>query len=330
MRTAIAIILIFWTCEQSSLLGNEAVQIESVVQQLDASAGGEPYTTAEILKGFPLEDAVKVITRNMAENPRFQERRIRTLAYGILSELRAETVPDGLSQFLIGLEEGYGAGGLGRLGASAPPEVIQVLGEALRKGPSEKQWSVIVALGAYGERSSAYFDDVAPVLHRTNLSPSLRKAAAEALISIGGMDKAVEQFDLAKDDHAGEELLMHLFAARGHKTRGSFNSSEDTRNAIRERVLGNLKHSNRDVRLAAMEAMVWGSHVMDIVVRDAAGRWILNPEVAVVLRDVAANDPDEEIRNKAIKGLNDDYTRFGERIERMKERISADEEPNDQ
>ncbi len=299
----------------------EPGSIEAIVGGLEPASAYRAQLR-ETLRGFPEPDVVSVILEHLETDPRFHDRTLRSIAYGLLDDFHAEKTPEGLAQLLTGLKEhGYGANALGRLGSNPPPGVVEALGNRLVTGPSDGQDPVVRSLGAYKELSLPYFDAVAAVLERKDLEYPSRFTAAKALVAIGGIEKALEKFRNDDADAATEKIVLNAVGYWGLQTWGTYNADESVRQTLKRRTLSGLKHPDRDVRNAAMEATFVGPYNMEIAVKGADGRWTLNPEVAEALRYMATNDPDEKLRAKALLGLNDDYTRLGEKIERNRKKM---------
>ena len=144
---------------------------------------------------------------------------------------------------------------------------------------------------------------------RSSVAYRLRAAALRTIYGLGGVEEIVilaERDDLDED---AQQMIVGSFASLGARSKGTFHTDAAHRDRIREIVLRGMTSPFENVRKAALQSLVWPFGDDWVLIRSESD-YEINPQIKTALEDMAANDHDPELRQRAgiwLKQLEDSY-----------------------
>lgn len=271
--------------------------VHEAIGELKAGIEGRARAR-ERLRELPSEQVIASLIRHLREDPAFEDPAVRGVAYALLDDHRAETTDIGREQLLFGLANwGYGAEALARVGAV--PEVVKALGKKLQEGMPTPDVGVVRALGSLGAGARDYLPPIEEVFgNQQRADYTLRFNASKAMVSIGGIERALTHFQQAEDPE-GQRIVLSTLGYYGVQTKGIYDTDHRQREQIRAFVLEKLKSDDRGVRRTALTEALGAAFWEDYVVIRSRHDYEMNAQVRAALEYMAANDPDEGLREKA-------------------------------
>lgn len=307
--------------------------------------------SADTFDAFSDEELIPALVTALNRTPQYESEEMRSWVYAQLARRNTVRTEVGFAQLLKGL---------------ADPAVADVCAQALLDAPAEKRDLVVERLRAYlrtatqapqrrstagpnlegvlravarlGADGEVYVGSIDAALHNASGDHRVRTAAAWAILRIEKLGDAVEHFsDL---DPAGMEAAMNALAEQlgellsewNVRSRSSFAFYEENHEdieATRAIVIRALQSSRAQTRSAAFEPMV-AAYGPDIVVIRSPDDYEFNPQLRAVLADMAANDPDPTLRERATKTLDPQILkRRVARLLRLRERDAKKQDTPD-
>jgi len=293
----------------TSLTGAEGVDVlrKAVYEAVEEMIGdvNALYRSRDKLRELPAEEVIPVLVQHLRSDPRFGNVQVRGMGYELLAWHGAETTEVGLEEMLRALPENGGlAKSLSRLGPTPPARVLEAIGKKFVDDLPTPNDEVIKALGSFGTLSRAYLPQIEEVFFNTAFGAGGRGDAADAMIRIAGMKWAVERFEKidASKDPKGEVVVLGTLGYFGAETNATYDTDNATRDAIRERVLQGTRNEHKEVRKAALEGLLPSFGEDGIVIRSRTD-YELHPGIKAALLEMTRRDPDEGLRQRAAKVL---------------------------
>lgn len=192
-------------------------------------------------------------------------------------------------------------------------DAASVIGQALVQAPRPKNTGeVLSALASWKGGAKGALAGIATVFEDRNESPRIRSLAAQAMLQIGPVSRAMQHF---RPEDRG--IVLGPLGYVGGTTAGRFDADQDERAKAREYVREALDDPDRETRELAFQVLpyVFGE---DFVVGDPSGGFRINPEFEAIVRQVANHDPEESLREHA-QGVLNTLDRRLEKAIRMRE-----------
>jgi len=316
--------------------------IQGCLDQIVESASTRSYEAQvraqEWLLAQPPEMVVPAVLRALAENPGFQRPGARVVAYRILTGLRAAQDAETVKRIISDVnapDPAVQAACISALalassdeGARVATALIPLLSDA-KADPYVKQ-KALETLARVGRSATDALPIVESLFQDESADEQIRWAAAWAMMSVGGLPYAIEQFQHL--DATGLKVVLwalprHIVEHGDRKRYVDDPKFEEARNRAVAIVHEGLASENLDIRKGAFEALlpVYGPRVVTVV--DGRAAW--NPRVEEALRHMAATEPDEGLRSRA-EGVLEQYDpqRLAERIERIRQRGAERQDEN--
>jgi len=135
---------------------------------------------------------------------------------------------------------------------------------------------------------------------RASVGRRLKGASLRAIFDIGGLGRVLRH--LKGVDLIGREMLLGGFGYQDAETNGIFYGNPEHQQVIRRFVIESLESPSRDVRNAAVEALIYvfGNEIIQF---DSPTEYRLNPQIEQALEKMAATDPDKGLRERSAGGL---------------------------
>ena len=129
----------------------------------------------------------------------------------------------------------------------------------------------------------------------------LREEALGAIYQIGRIDRVLQHVDGL--DPVGRTIILGgLLAGVGARTAGQFDGNAEHQKAVRQFVVDSFSAESRDVREAALDALIF-VYGDDAVLVHTPTDYELNPEMERLLREMASHDLDPQLRERATSAL---------------------------
>ncbi len=180
------------------------------------------------------------------------------------------------------------------------PEVEGVLLAGLRDDVASVVYASAKGLSTASRAAKA--EGAAIVTERWDrwVKPSEDPAAwkVEVVRYVGALGPLVNAF--AESEGDARKTLLWVVGMLGAKTNGVFDGNSAYQQAIRKFVVDSFDSPSKEVRKAAFQGLVWSFGENWVVIQSATD-YEINPELIEVINDIAANDPDEELREAAAR-----------------------------
>lgn len=296
------------------------------------------------LNAVPDDALVPALVDALNRSPRFVKEGTRAFLYHRLARSNAASTEKGFQQFVAGLSD---------------PEVSKTCAEALLDAPKEKQEQVIghirhylqttkqpqeIAVGSgidgvlraiarKGEDAIVYVDVIDTILHDTSRVKEVRRAAAGAIVEIKPLAEALKHFQnldpvgMEAAITAWPQQVAKLVTKVGGTGQSYYDENRAVVTALRELVLQVLQSPRAETRAAAFEPMIV-AYGPEIVLIRSPEDYEFNPQLRPILQNMAANDPDPGLRERAAKLLDPEFLEL--KVARLlRERARAQKHPGD-
>lgn len=284
-----------------------ARQVDKAIGKMAAGDKWLQRGQADLLR-LPAEAVVKAVVEAINSNPGFKAETTRTAAYGVLAVRRGAQFERGYDQLLAGLADPAGRLPSVKGLAFAPSEKYEAV--ALRmvdivmnaSADTELRAAAALTLGDLGDMAKPHLDRLERLFLDTATARPLRSATADVLFAIGGPERVLDL--MPRLDPDGRAVVIDTAARRGYRTEGRYDTDEATRNRIRTLVVDSLHDEEREVRKAALDALlvVFGH---DMVVGTKLENYQVNPMIKSAIDRFVAEEPDAVLKNQAKNTLAD-------------------------
>lgn len=305
-------------------------EVKHLLEQVVEGDKNERIAAWKNLTVIPQEPLIANLSNLLRNEPKFQEAKWREPLYRLLKDQQAQESDLGRKLMIAGLSDPYvgiqrmSLDGLMRLPQGDYPNVRAAIDDlwkevdmeqiATASEPPRDEYSalrgpILRAVSMQGNLAKPYLETIHGILRNAKLDEGIpwyrskkgiRVVAAGAIVYIVGIENALPYFqDL---DHRGEHHVLRVLISMGTETKGTFNTDAEHRRQIRQIVLQGLTSPNKDVRRAASEALfpVFGD---DVVIIHSPDDYEWNPMFIGSLKQMGANNPDEELRQQATHAL---------------------------
>ncbi len=161
---------------------------------------------------------------------------------------------------------------------------------------------------------------------RSSVAYRLRVLALGTVYGIGGVEEVVKLAERDDLDEDAQQMIVGSFAGLGARSQGTFHTDAAHRERIREIALRGMTSPFENVRKAALQSLVW-SFGEDWVVIRSREDYEIHPQLKAALKNMAANDADEALRQQAASSLVQMEERFLERaVENILRKRKKDKE----
>lgn len=283
MNTHIGILFtarLLLTCVFSliSIAEADLPQKDGIAEVIEDLGSGDPQARTQAidrLRGHPCAQVGPRLTALLERDPTFQEREVRRAGYEVLASCEGQYGDAVRDALLRGIND-------------SDSSIVRNSARALSRAESSVK---VEAARLFADRWEQWVqpgDDPGMWL-------------IESMRDIEAIDMLIPKL-IAADTPKSSETTLAVFAILGSKTDGLFDGDPLDQKAIRQFVVESFRSPERDVRKAAMQALmpVYG---YDLMLFDSPTEYALNPEVEKVMREVASNDPEQEFRDKAARTL---------------------------
>jgi len=240
--------------------GSSAPELDGEVRAILTALESYRYTIPEAihqLKALPRGGVVEALIWQIRRDER------REMAYFMLSSCGATEIPAGLDQFLAGLADvnavirNTSARALAGAPAGRQDEVSRALGDVLaEEAESGVRLGILHTLARMGTpAASRHLAAMQADFRDANLPKGHRAQAAEALLRVGGVAFATEEF--ARADPAGEWAGLEAITTFSASTQSSWATDAEDRESIASFVLRMTGNPDVETRRASMSAMVF-------------------------------------------------------------------------
>lgn len=295
-------------------------EIEAAIRML----GERPsWSSKATLEQFQPEDVVPVLVFAINNNPAYREGASRSLAYSVLLSLGAARLPEGLEQFIIGLQEPKVsiecARALVNTSIKNRLRVVDALEKVLVDEKSERnllfeslqtltkllRTDLVTSKQKLSDRKPhpaiSLLKRIEHIFATGGDDVSLRWAAAYAMMTIGGIEKTLPHFH-ATIDKPGRKAILFALNRHGTETKGTFAVNFKLRTELRGIVIDALQSEELDLRKTALESIL-GVFGDEIYVELPEG-FDINPILLHLLETTADNEENPELRNNLFDIIN--------------------------
>lgn len=288
---------------------NDRSEVNSVVTEKVRSAIGRSVEGIDgwkearnELQALPTDDVVPAIVETL-RGPSGQRADMRLFAYAILSDHYASETKSGRAQLIAGLQDV--APDVQRICCKAlgPKTISQELGQlhahlADQSTPEDEKARILKTISGWGPYAHDALQTVEAIFADVEAGERLRSFAAEAMLSIGGIERSLEHFR-PLDPGTTRIVMSALGKNIGRKGADCYHLSEGKyrkdREKVKKLVLQTVKSPNEAARVAAIEVLftIYG---LDFLIFDSPSEYKWDPEIRTAL-NALRNDPNERIRN---------------------------------
>ena len=318
------------------------------VRAIFAQLKERSITTQEVekqLAALSAEEAIPALVEQLSGNPDLQDTENRwptpgrvwgyghgrrRLAYLALRDHNGIQTDIGYEQFVACLSEPkYGSFCATTLIEKAPGEKqSDVVGHIGRyfgdlKIPDVDKDGIVFRLGRQGPSMAPYLEHMEAVFANREAGERLRWMAANAMLRIGGLGRALPHFQ--EIDPVGQKGVMTSLARFIVESDESCNykpSAEyrEARDGARKLVLKTMTSSDMEARKAALQSYTY-VYGMDVLIIRSSEDYEWNPEPRSALEKMAKEDPDPELRNRAAEMMELGLDQVAAKIRRSLARI---------
>jgi len=293
---------------------------------------GRMQAATDKLSGLAAHDVVPILVVAMRESPEFQERLVRSWAYGVLGRTGAVTTDLGLEQLLEGLSEPEhaesAASCLGGARSTDYPRVVEHLTPLLGRPdvPDRTKTAAVKSLMILGSVARPSLPAITSLFSDSSSDRILRQWSSKAMLEIGGLDHVLDQFERA--DMVAKVFVLETatnYVVRQDRT-SALEPSEEYR-TVRERartvILAGLDSPHREVRASSLQSIgpIFG---LDWIVFRSDKEYDWNPVPRKALQVALIRESDPQLRTQIEDRLNFDLDAGAERILRDIERLKAE------
>lgn len=282
----------------------------------------------EQLREMPGEPVVRNVVLALRDDPDFAHRDTRRAAYDLLLRRGAAQYSEGFDQLLLGVRDPDGLhaslGALGLTSREKYPRLVETLTPLLTdpEFPQERLMRVLELLGKTGSTAAPALPAVVGIYHDHERDHGARMAAAQAMVRIGCVLHAIEEFGLdplvARSSFEASAIVWALVLA-GEETEGTFNLDAPMRAIPRALIRSAMDHEDESVREAAAWALLLAYSREERVLVDAEGEYRIHPELFQSVVAMAETDPSPDLRAGAEQVLREHFPRA------LQRRLEADQ-----
>ncbi len=283
-----------------------------------ASQGPEEYAKVrEELLAVPSDEVVPELLHALRYGPDPLNAELRALAYSVLAHHQRASGSAGLEQLLKGLDDPTPA--IQRICCSAldsdlmRAQVEQARLELLRPSARDQDKEVVLKkIGGWGPFAGELYSTVREFFSDPTQVERVRWSAVRAILEMGGLARAMPDLDVV--DPVGQKVVMwdlprYLAESKDEMLEARAEDKPQLPKA-QQLLLKAMRSRSAETRRAAFEGaptvLGW-----DMVVKDESGKDIINPEYEAALGEMAATDPDKDLRAAAREAA----SRLEERVE---------------
>jgi len=182
------------------------------------------------------------------------------------------------------------------------------------KSPITCRMAVATVASNWKGLASLLFPQLVLLLHNEREDERARGLYAQAILAIRPISDALE---VLRESDA--KATLGPIGKMGVETQGTFNSAMDERDRVRNFVRNACFAPDRETRVLAFETLA-PSYGHDFAVQDEFKNYVVNPSFRDTVERMAREEPDEDLRARAIsvvQTLDQRLTKMVRRLEKL-------------